>query len=252
MLYLNLRKRGVRSGLLFLVSLLVIGVIVTKTWGAPGKAVMAPIYHGSDSEEKIALTFNVVWGEEFIPQILTTLDENDVKCTFFMGGQWVDDFPELANKIVEDGHELGNHGYSHLHQEQMSITANVEEIKKAETAIENVTGVKTVLFAPPYGEKGDVVIKSAEEAGYTTIYWSLDTIDWQRPDPSVILDRVLPRAHNGAIVLMHPTAPTVNALPDMVKGLKEEGYQLVKVSSLLEVLDKEKNKVEENQDTDNS
>lgn len=97
-----------------------------------------------------------------------------------------------------------------------------------------------------------MVIKSAEEAGYTTIYWSLDTIDWQRPDPSVILDRVLPRAHNGAIVLMHPTAPTVNALPDMVKGLKEEGYQLVKVSSLLEVLDKEKNKVEENQDTDNS
>ncbi len=234
MFCIMLSKKGIKSGLLFLISLLLVTAAVTKMWSTPEKAVMAPIYHGSDKEKKISLTFNVVWGEEYIPRILQILNENAIQATFFMGGQWVDDFPELAGKVARDGHELGNHGYSHLHQEQMSREANIEEIKKAEMAIFNVTGIKTQLFAPPYGEKGDMIIKAAEEAGYTTTYWSIDTIDWQRPDPSVIVDRVLKKAHNGAIVLMHPTAPTVHALPQIIEELKKQDYQLVKVSSLLE------------------
>lgn len=156
----------------------------------------------------------------------------------------MDDFPELAGKIVEAGHEVGNHGYSHLHQERISKAANIEEIRKAETSIINVMGVKPKLFAPPYGERGDVILKAAEEAGYTTIFWSIDTIDWQRPEPTVITERVLARAHNGAIVLMHPTAPTVNSLPVIIRELKKQGYQLVKVSSLLENLNKESGQTE--------
>ncbi|MDD4334490.1 MAG: polysaccharide deacetylase family protein [Desulfotomaculaceae bacterium] len=241
-----LNKKGIRSGLLFFISLLLVGVALVKSWDAPEKAVMTPVYHGSDADKKIALTFNVVWGEEFIPQILNILNENAVQATFFMGGQWVDDFPELIGEIVQGGHDLGNHGYSHLHQERISKAANIEEIKKTETSIFNATGIKTKLFAPPYGEKGDVILKAAEEAGYTTIYWSIDTIDWQRPDPSVIVDRVLTKAHNGAIVLMHPTAPTVHALPNIVRELKKQDYQLVKVSSLLEALNKENDQAEEN------
>lgn len=245
MFYLTLSKKGIRSGLLFLISLLLVGAAVIKTWDTPDKAVMEPVYHGSDTERKISLTFNVVWGEEYIPQILYILRENDVQSTFFMGGQWVDDFPDLAGKIAQSGHELGNHGYSHLHQERISKAANIEEIRKAERSIIDVTGVKPHLFAPPYGERNDVILKAAEEAGYTTIFWSIDTIDWQRPDPSVITDRVLTRAHNGAIVLMHPTAPTVHALPQIIKELKKQGYQLVVVSSLLGNPSKESGQAEE-------
>lgn len=238
-IYFTISKKDVGMFLLFLFSLLLVTAAVIKKWDSPERAVMAPVYHGSTVEKKISLTFNVVWGEEYILQILDILGENDVQATFFMGGQWVDDFPDLACKIVQAGHEAGNHGYSHMHQERISKAANIEEIRKAEISINNVTGVKPKLFAPPYGERGDVILRAAEEAGYTTVFWSIDTIDWQRPEPSVITDRVLARAHNGAIVLMHPTAPTVNSLPVIIKELKKQGYQLVKVSALLENLNKE-------------
>lgn len=243
-LYVSFSKKGIISCLLFLLSLLLVAAAVIKAWDSPERAVMAPVYHGSTEEKKMALTFNVVWGEEYISQILDILGENSVQATFFMGGQWVDDFPELAGKIAEAGHEVGNHGYSHLHQERISKAANIEEIRKAETSIFNVMGVKPKLFAPPYGERGDVILKAAEEAGYTTIFWSIDTIDWQRPEPAVITERVLARAHNGAIVLMHPTAPTVNSLPVIIKELKKQGYQLVTVSSLLENPNKESGQTE--------
>lgn len=235
-----LSKKSVFSGIIFSTVLLLITGSVIKMWSGPARATMAPVYQGSAREKKISLTFNVVWGEEYVPQILDYLRENDVTATFFLGGQWVDDYPELARQIAAC-HEVGNHGYSHLHQERLTKQANIEEIKKAETSIVKATGIKTNLFAPPYGERGDVIIKAAEEAGYITILWSIDTIDWQRPDPSVVVSRVTDRAHNGAIVLMHPTAPTVHALPQIIKELKRQGYKLVKVSTLIEDLKKEEN-----------
>ncbi len=235
-----LPKRIFFHGVIVLTVFLIITVIYINTWSGPERAALAPVYQGSAREKKISLTFNVVWGEAFIPQIIECLRDNNVTATFFFGGQWVDDFPELAGQIAAN-HEVGNHGYAHLHQEKMSKAANVTEIKKAEMSIFNATGIKTNLFASPYGEKSEVIIKAAEEAGYTTIFWSIDTIDWQRPDPQVILRRVADKAHNGAIVLMHPTAPTVHALPQIIKELKKQGYELVTVSALLKGLEEEGN-----------
>lgn len=240
MVAIFLSKRMVLSGIAFLAAVYFLTGILIHNWSGPERAAMAPVYRGSAGEKKISLTFNVVWGEEFIPQIVDCLRENDVTATFYLGGQWVDDFPDLARQIAA-GHEVGNHGYAHLHQERLSKAANISEIKKAETSIFEATGIRTCLFAPPYGEQGEVVIKAAEEAGYTTIFWSIDTIDWQRPDPSVIVRRVVDKAHNGAIVLMHPTAPTVHALPQIIKELKSQGYELVKVSVLLRELEEEGN-----------
>ncbi|MCL6561011.1 MAG: polysaccharide deacetylase family protein, partial [Firmicutes bacterium] len=158
-----------------------------KSWDNPVTATAAPVYQGSTREKKIALTFNVVWGEEYIPQIIESLKENNVPATFFIGGQWAEDFPDLAKDIARAGHELGSHGYSHPHPDKISLSANIDEIKKTEEVLTRVAGVKPALFAPPYGERGEVVLKAAEETGYTTILWSIDTIDWQRPDPSVIV-----------------------------------------------------------------
>lgn len=99
-----------------------------------------------------------------------------------------------------------------------------------------MTGFKPSLFAPPYGERGDAVLKAAHEAGYRTILWSIDTIDWQRPEPSIITRRVTEKIHNGAIILMHPTAPTVKALPQIILELKNMDYEMVSVSTLLQGL----------------
>jgi probable sporulation protein (polysaccharide deacetylase family) len=201
---------------------------------------LAPIYQGSDSKKQIALTVNVYWGEEYLDQMLKTMQDNGVKATFFIGGQWAEKFPELLKQISDQGHEIGSHGYSHPHPDQLTRDGNLREIKKSESIITKVTGKPMNLFAPPYGERGKSVLAACEEAGYQCILWSIDTIDWQRPAPEVITQRVTQKAHNGAIVLMHPTAPTVKALPVMIKELKQNGYQFVKVSEMIKDLPKEK------------
>lgn len=198
--------------------------------------VLTPIYQGNDNEKKIALTCNVFWGEEYIPRMLEILRENNVKITFFAGGTWVEDFPDLLKKMAAEGHEIGSHGYSHPHPDQLSKSGNLRDMQRAEKLIYDTINKRPQLYAPPYGEKGPAVLKAAEEQGYSFILWSIDTIDWQRPAPEVIVQRVVGKAHNGAIVLMHPTAPTVKALPEIIKQLKQQGYQFVTVGEMIKNL----------------
>lgn len=199
-----------------------------------------PVYQGSGREKEIALTVNVFWGEECLSQMLDILERGGVKATFFIGGQWAEQFPVLTRTIHQKGHEIGSHGYAHPHPDQLSVSGNLQDIRRAEEVLVKITGERPKLFAPPYGEHGPSVLQAAREAGYRTILWSVDTVDWQRPEPQVISNRVLEKAHNGAIVLMHPTAPTVEALPVIIKELKSRGYRLVTVSQLLRHLEDDK------------
>lgn len=192
-----------------------------------------PIFYGDQSQNKIALTCNVFWGEEFLPDMLSILEDNNVHITFFIGGTWAKDHPELLKKIVEKGHEVANHSYNHPHPNTLSKDKNKEQILKAENVIQEITGVKTVLYAPPYGEYNDTVLAAAKELNYNMIMWSIDTIDWKRPPAEIIKARVMKKAQNGAIVLMHPTEPTKKALPDLLKELREKGYTATTVSDIL-------------------
>jgi len=191
-----------------------------------------PIYQGSAQQKKMALTCNVVWGEEYVSEMLKILKKNNVRMTFFMGGEWVKGFPNLTKEIAKD-HELGNHSYSHPHPTFISREENIDEIKRTEQEVYKVTKIKTRLYAPPYGEFNNTVLQTAGESGYKTILWSIDTRDWQRPSPDVVVKRVCDKAHNGAIILMHPTEPTVAALQVLIDDLKKKGYQLTTVSDVL-------------------
>lgn len=193
-----------------------------------------PIYQGSSEKKEIALTCNVFWGEEFLPEMLAILRRNKVPVTFFLGGTWAEKFPEITKQLAKEGHEIGSHGYSHPHPDRLSKEDNLEDILKCEKILHEITGVKPVLYAPPYGERGPAVLQAAEEAGYRTILWSIDTVDWKHPRPEAIVTKVVKNAHNGAIVLMHPTAPTVYALPQIIKELKEKGFNFVTVGELLD------------------
>ncbi|MGB7606581.1 MAG: divergent polysaccharide deacetylase family protein [Lutisporaceae bacterium] len=193
-----------------------------------------PIYSGEADDREVAFACNVVWGNEYLPEILRILKENDIVITFFIGGDWAKKYPEELKTIYSAGHELGNHGQNHKKQSQLNIEQNKQEILKAEEAIKSVTGVKTLLFAPPYGDVNDTVSNSAEALGYKVIMWSIDTIDWNTKDYKKILERVEKKQHNGAIILMHPTEVTVKALPDMIKSLKAKGYEIVEVSEVLD------------------
>ena len=192
-----------------------------------------PIFHGNVEQNKVAFVCNVFWGEEFLPDMLKTLEDNNVHITFFIGGTWAKDNPDLLKNIAERGHELANHSYNHPHPNTLSKNQNKEQILKAETIIQGITGVKTSLYAPPYGEYNDVVLNTAQELEYKTIMWSIDTIDWKRPPADIVKSRVLKKIHNGAIVLMHPTESTQKALPELLKELHEKGYTITTISDVI-------------------
>lgn len=192
-----------------------------------------PVFQVNTKKPLVALTVNVAWGEEFLPGLLTVLKERGTKATFFMVGDWVRQFPDLTRAIAADGHELGNHSWSHPYPTQVGAEELKEEIRRTEELLVEITKTKPVLFAPPYGEWDRKVVATAAELGYRTIMWSADTVDWQRPGVETIVARVLENIQPGGIVLMHPTDQTVKALPLILDGLKEKGLQPVTVSELL-------------------
>ena len=231
--YTRLMKKAILVGAIVIVAMLVYRFTQYNLL-SPATTKFEPIYQGDQGKKQIALTCNVMWGEEFLPEMLQILDSHKVKVTFYLGGLWARKFPDLTKEIYKAGHEIGNHGYSHPHPTYISRRQNIEEITKTEKIILDITGQKTKLFAPPYGEYNDMVLEAAGSSGYKTILWSIDTIDWQRPAPDTIVSRVTDKAFNGAIVLMHPTAPTLKALPAILQSLSKEGYKFVTVSDLID------------------
>jgi len=196
-------------------------------------SVPQPIYKGDESKPMVSFACNVVWGTEYIPQMLDIFREKGIKITFFIGGEWASDNPDLLRQMVREGHELGNHGYYHKHYSQLNFDENRKEISQTEDIIYELTGVKTVLFAPPYGEFNNTTLKAADSLGYKTIMWSIDTIDWRREGAQIITNRVLKNPHNGAIILMHPVEDTVEALPTIIDELRARGFEIGKVSDVL-------------------
>jgi len=195
---------------------------------------MEPIYQGINDKKMIALTFNVDWGEDVLTSILNILSQKDVQATFFITGRFASKFPELVKEIHLEGHEIGNHGYSHNHPNSSSREKNREEILKTEKILRDLNIKQAKLYAPPYGECNPDVVKIAYELGYKTIMWTIDTVDWkQGRTPEDIASKVINRAHNGAIVLMHPKPATLEALPLIIEELKGQGFKFKKVSQII-------------------
>ena len=192
-----------------------------------------PIYHGNLQKKQIALVINVAWGNENLPEMLDTLSQEGVKASFFLVGRWVAQNSELVKQIAALGHEFGNHAYSDPHLPQLGKEGIAQEITRTSAAITQITGQEICFFSPPYNDFDQIVLDTAAELGYLTVLCSLDTADWMRPGVDQIVRRIVPKAHNGAIVLMHPTEQTPAALKQIISGLKAQGYQLVTVGQLL-------------------
>ncbi|MDD4260843.1 MAG: polysaccharide deacetylase family protein [Syntrophaceticus schinkii] len=225
-----------RKKRLFLIAALILLVICIYTAAFASEQVVQrkkPIYQGVPAKKQVSITVNVDWGEEHLSAMLEVLQKSRVKATFFMTGRWAGEHPELVNKIARLGHEIGNHGYSHPHVNDLPLEQNIEEIKKTSDVIYRAAQQKTRYFAPPYGEFNDTVIEAASQTGHRIILWTVDTVDWQKPPPAEITSRVLDGIQNGGIILMHPTEQTTQALPEMIKRLREKGYQIVPLEKLI-------------------
>ena len=190
---------------------------------------------------KMALTFDSGWEYENTETLLNLLDEYGVKATFFTRGLWAKDHPDLAIEIVRRGHALENHSLTHGHMIEMTDEEVKSEISQTTDIISQTTGYSSSLFRPPYGEYDNRVLRILKEEGYPyTILWTVDSHDWAQELNGVkitkdyVVNRVLNNASNGGIILMHVGGyETVNALPEIITGLKSQGYDLIKVNDML-------------------
>lgn len=193
-----------------------------------------PVYQVPTREPWVALAVNVDWGDEVLPAMLDLLREEGVRVTFFPTGRWATRSPELVRRMASDGHEVGNHGFTHDHPKALGDPALARLIQQNEELLFSLVGEQPRLFAPPYGEVDERVARVAADLGYWTVMWTIDTIDWQRPAPARIVERVVPRLAPGAIILMHPTEPTLAALPEILTAIRRRGLAAVPVGRLIE------------------
>jgi len=192
---------------------------------------------GTRTDHKVvALTFDHSWGNKYTEAILDTLRQHNVKVTFFIMGPWAKKYPEVAKRIAADGHEIGSHGYKHENYGNMPPEWVREDIQKAHTLIKEITGVEPKLIRPPNGHYSKKSLQVAEELGYKTIIWNIDSLDWKNPGRDVIIERVMKRLKPGGIILMHASdtpTQTADALPILLDKIKAEGYKIVTVGQLL-------------------
>lgn len=178
----------------------------------------------------IYLTFDLGWENEGLThRILDTLQEKDVKAVFFVLMDYVEDNPDIIQRIIDEGHMLASHAYSHTTLAELSVDEIQEQIWKLHTAIREEYGYEMTLFRPPSGEFSQQVLGVAHALGYRTVNWSYAYVDWladEQPNVEASYNRLMNAAHSGCIYLLH-TVSTTNAalLGDLIDGLRQEGYR---------------------------
>ncbi|MGO0122241.1 polysaccharide deacetylase family sporulation protein PdaB [Desulfothermobacter acidiphilus] len=226
-----------------LLSLAVVGsLIVHSFWhdSAPvsSKNPSSPIVYRVQTEEKVvALTFDISWGTQTPPKVLNLLRKEGLRCTFFLSGPWARRYPDLAQHIAKDGHEIASHGHRHINLSSLPPSEIKAEIGQAHEALKEVTGHAPNLIRTPNGDYNGKVLKVAQEMGYRVIQWDVDSLDWKNPGVNTIVSRVLKQVRPGSIVLLHASdtcQQTDQALPAIIQGLREKGYSMVTVSELLQ------------------
>jgi peptidoglycan-N-acetylglucosamine deacetylase len=183
----------------------------------------------------IAMTFDDGPSPETTPRLLDILKQRNIKATFFMIGQNAQANPAIVQRILAEGHEIGNHSWTHPQLSKLSDDRVTEEITKTQAAIKNACGYTPVLLRPPYGA---ITARQKEwiekQFGLSVIIWSVDPFDWKRPGVSVIEQRILAGARSGAIVLSHDIhKQTVDAMPATLDALAAKGFKFVTVSQLI-------------------
>ncbi|MBW4618771.1 MAG: polysaccharide deacetylase family protein [Cyanosarcina radialis HA8281-LM2] len=210
-----------------------------KAFSVPSKFQNQIVYEVKLKEKVIALTLDDGPWPETTLQMLGILKQNDVKATFFWTGQAVKQHPQLAQRVVADGHAIGNHTMHHWYH-HMGRNIAAREIDDTAALIYQTTGVKTSLFRPPGGFLKNGLAGYAKQQKYAVVMWSVSSADTDRnAQPQAYVNNVLKGAKPGAIVLMHDgggdRSKSVKALPLIIAGLKQQGYRFVTVPELLEM-----------------
>ena len=183
----------------------------------------------------IAMTFDDGPSATLTPKLLDLLAAHHIKATFFVLGEMVAEHPEIAARAAREGHEIASHSWSHPNLAKMSQESVRSQLQRTDDAIKNATGKGPTLFRPPYGSIADRQKRWIhDDFGYDIIMWDVDPLDWKRPGPAVVRNRILKETRPGSIVLSHDIHPgTVEAMPSTFDELEAKGFKFVTVSELL-------------------
>lgn len=184
---------------------------------------------------QVALTFDDGPHPSLTPRLLDILASRGLKATFYLIGNRVAIWPDIVRRIADEGHEIGNHSWSHPFLNRYSDTAMLSQIDRTSSLIADVTGHAPVTFRPPYGAFTQRQRRLLHDMrGLPSVFWSVDPRDWTRPGSQIVADRILSGAQPGAIVLSHDIhSGTVGAMPRVTQELLARGLQPTTVSRLI-------------------
>jgi peptidoglycan-N-acetylglucosamine deacetylase len=216
------------------------------TPGLPASLLGRDLERVPTGDRLVALTFDAGANADGVASILATLEQQQVRATFFLTGDFVGDFPDPARRIVAAGHRLGNHSVSHPYFTQLSDGQIRSELRAAADAISATTGTPPgPFFRFPYGDRDARTIAVVNGAGYLAVRWTVDSLGWQGTmggtrDAGFVVQRVLAAASPGEIVLMHVgsnpddhSTLDAAALPTIIASLRANGYTFVTLDALL-------------------
>ena len=218
--FLVLRRRTLTVGAALLAAAAIFGAVnAPAAVRASAATRQLPIYCVERDQKVCSISFDAAWGADNTQKILDVLADYGVKCTFFVVGNWADQYPEQAKAIVESGNELMNHSNAHDHYNSLTADQIIADVNTCSDKIEALTGVRPTLIRCPFGEYDDHVISAIRSIGM---------------EPIQITKRVTGKVTNGSIVLFHNAGEhTPEALPDILDYLLGEGYEIVPISKIL-------------------
>lgn len=230
-----LRRRAVAAAGCLAAALLMCWVAAgPKVVGASATQRQLPIYCVQKDYKVLSISFDAAWGNEDTQRLIDILEKYQVRATFFVVGDWVENYPESVRALYDAGHEVMNHSSSHAHFNTLSAAEITADLDACNDRIEAVTGVRPTLVRCPYGEYDDHVINAVRAMGMEPIQWDVDSLDWKDLSAEAITKRVTARVQPGSIVLFHNAAlNTPEALPDVIEFLLQEGYTFVPISELI-------------------
>jgi len=193
---------------------------------------------GNTEEKVIYLTFDCGYENGYTASILDTLKKHNAPAAFFVVGNMVESAPEIVKRMADEGHIVGNHTYHHPDMSKISTkNAFLKELTDLETLYKETTGQDMPkIYRPPQGKYSEENLRMANELGYKTVFWSLAYVDWytdDQPTHEQAFDKLIPRIHNGAVVLLHSTSKTnAEILDELLTKWESMGYRFAALSEL--------------------
>ncbi len=197
-------------------------------------------YLGNTEERVLYLTFDAGYENGCTAQILDVLKKHQVPAAFFLVGHYMDKNADLVRRMVEEGHIVGNHTMHHYDMRKLTDKAAFQkELQDLETLFTQVTGKELPkYYRPPQGTYSRENLQMAKELGYKTVFWSLAYVDWDQdaqPTRDYALGKLLPRTHNGAVILLHSTSQTnAQILDELLTAWKAQGYTFRSLDELFD------------------